>query len=125
MLFALSGYRVLDVTVEPDGARRVLVETAAVEGGCPDCGVMSALIKDRPTSRVKDLPHGPVPLLVFVRKRRCAGAQTLCPRRSFTETSGQLPARARLIRRLTVQVTAAVTKTNRAISEVASEHGIA
>jgi len=28
--------------------------------------VMSALIKDRPTSRVKDLPHGLVPLRVWV-----------------------------------------------------------
>lgn len=58
LLFALPAYRVLDVTVEPDGGRRVLVETVAEEGGWPVCGVMSALIKDRPTSRVNDLPHG-------------------------------------------------------------------
>ena len=41
----------------------------------PGCGVLSGLIKDRPTSRVKDLPHGPVPLVVWVRKRRFACAE--------------------------------------------------
>ena len=125
LLFALPAYRVLQVTLEPDGGRRVLVESVAEEGGCPACGVMSGLIKDRPTCRVKDLPHGLVPLAVWVRKRRFACAQTLCARRSFTETSAQLPARARLTTRLKVQVTAAVTTTNRAVSEVANDHGVA
>jgi transposase len=125
LLFALPEFRVLDVTLEPGGGRRVLVESLAEEGGCPTCGVMSALIKDRPTSRVKDLPHGPLPLVVWVRKRRFSCAQRLCERRSFTETSAQLPARARLTTRLKVKVTAAVTTTNRAVSEVAKEHGVA
>ena len=62
LLFALPAFRVLEVSLEPDGGRRVLVESLATEGGCPGCGVLSALIKDRPTSRIKDLPHGPVPL---------------------------------------------------------------
>jgi len=53
LLFALPGFRVLDVTLEPDGGRRVLVESVVDRGGCPGCGVLSGLIKDRPTSRVK------------------------------------------------------------------------
>ena len=125
LLFALPAFRVLDVTVEPDGGRRVLVESVAEQGGCPGCGVMSGLIKDRPTSRVKDLPHGLVPLVVFVRKRRFACSEARCERRSFTETSVQLPARARVTTRLKVKVCAAVTTTNRAVSEVARDHGIA
>jgi transposase len=125
LLFALPDFRVLDVTREPEGGRRVLVESVAEEGGCPGCGVLSSLIKDRPVSRVKDLPHGPVPLLVFVRKRRFACLEVLCGRRSFTETSAQLPARARVTTRLKVKVAAAVTTTNRAVSEVASDYGIA
>lgn len=125
LLFALPDFRVLDVTLEPDGGRRVLVESVAEEGGCPACGVLSGLIKDRPTSRVKDLPHGSVPLVVFVRKRRFACAEVLCERRSFTETSAQLPPRARVTTRLKVKVCAAVTTTNRAMSEVAKDHGIA
>lgn len=75
LLFALSDYRVLDVTLEPGGGRRVLVESVAAEVGCSVCGVMSAQVKDRPTSRVRDLPHGPVPLVVFVRTRRFACVQ--------------------------------------------------
>ena len=76
-------------------------------------------------SRVKDLPHGPVPLVVWVRKRCFACVEVLCGRRSFTETSAQLPARARVTTRLKVRVCAAVTTTNRAVSEVATDHGIA
>ena len=125
LLFALPDFRVLDVTLGPDGGRRVLVESVADEGGCPACGVLSALIKDRPTSRVRDLPHGSVPLVVWVGKRRFACIEVGCERRSFTETSAQLPARARVTTRLKVKVCAAVTKTNRAVSEVAKDHGIA
>jgi len=125
LLFALPEFRGLEVTLEPDGGRRVLVESVADQGGCPGCGVLSGLIKDRPVSRVKDLPHGPVPLVVWVRKRRFARVELLCPRRSFTETSAQLPIRARVTTRLQVKVSAAVTTTNRAMSEVATDYGIA
>ena len=125
LLFAMPGFRVLDVTLEADGGRRVLVENVAHEGGCPSCGVLSALVKDRPTSRLKDLPHGLVPLRVWVRKRRFVCAEWRCQRRSFTETSTQLPARARLTTRLRVKIGAAVTGRNRAMSDVAVEHGVA
>ena len=125
MLFAMPGFRVLDVSLEPGGDRRVTVESVAHEGGCPSCGVLSALVKDRPTSRVKDLPHGPVPLRVWVRKRRFVCAEWRCERGSFTETSVQLPARARLTARLRVKIGEAVTVRNRAMSDVAVEHGVA
>ncbi len=38
LLFVLSDFRVLDVTLAPDGGRRALVESVADEGGCPACG---------------------------------------------------------------------------------------
>ena len=53
------------------------------------------MIRDRPVSRVKDLPHGLVSLLVYVRKRRFVCTQVLCERRSFTETTAELPARVK------------------------------
>jgi transposase len=124
LLFALPGYRVLDVTHDADGGRRVLVDSLAEEGGCPGCGVLSSLIKDRPTSRAKDLPHGPVPVRLRVGKRRFLCAEELSSRRSFTEAGGQLPARARLTTRLKVKVGAAVTTTNRAMS-VAKDSDVA
>ena len=125
LLFALPGFRVLDVSLEADGARCVLVESVAEQGGCPACGVLSGLIRDRPTSRIKDLSHGSVPLRVWVRKRRFVCAERLCERRSFTETSAQLPARARLTARLRVKISGAVSTTNRAMSEVGKDYGVA
>ncbi len=113
------------MSLEADGGRRVLVESLAAEGGCPGCGVLSGRIKDRPTSRIKDLPHGQVPLRVWVRKRRFVCAERACARRSFTETSAQLPARSRLTTRLRSKISAAVSRTNRAMSEVGNDHGVA
>lgn len=59
-LFAPSRYRLPDVTLEPDGSRRLLVAATATEGGCPLCGVTAGRIEDRPVSPVKGLSHGPV-----------------------------------------------------------------
>jgi len=77
LLFALPGFRVLDVTLEPDGGRLVLVESLAKDGGCPWCGVISSRVKDRPTCRLKDLPHGSVPLRLWVCKRRFLDGEAL------------------------------------------------
>src|SRR3954469_4229533 len=108
LLFALPGYRVLDVSRAPDGGRRVLVETMIDEAACPDCGVFSRDVHERPVRRVKDLPHGPKPLVVWVRQRRFRCPEQACERRSFTESTGQLPARARLTTRLRAKVHVAV-----------------
>ena len=77
MLFALPGYRVLDVALGVDGGREVLAEVVDSEGGCPACGVVSSRVKDRPVSRVRDVPHGLVALWLRVRKRRFACAEPL------------------------------------------------
>ncbi len=125
LLFGLPGFRVLDVCLDPDGCRRVLVESLAEEGGCPACGAASSVIKDRPVRRVKDLPHGDTAMRVWVRKRRFACPEPLCRRGSFTEVTEQLPARARLNARLRTKVAAAICTTNRAVSDVAAEYDVA
>jgi transposase len=125
LLFALPGYRVVEVVREDDGGRRVLVEALAEEAACPRCGVFTSRVHDRPVRRVKDLPHGSVPLRVWVRKRRYRCLEEACPRRSFTEATEELPRRSRLTGRLRDKVASAVTRTNRAVSEVAAEHQIA
>jgi transposase len=94
LLFSLPGFRVLNVSLDPDGGRLVLVESVAKGGGCPSCGVMSSRIKDRPICRLKDLPHRGVPLRLWVCKRRFVCGEQLCARRSFIEVSGQVPARS-------------------------------
>jgi hypothetical protein len=37
LLLAMPGFRVLNVTMEPDGGRLVLMESVATDGGCPSC----------------------------------------------------------------------------------------
>ena len=37
LLLAMPGFRVLNVTTEPDGGRLVLMESVAPDGGCPSC----------------------------------------------------------------------------------------
>ena len=90
--FGLPGFRVPNVTLEPDGGRLVLVESVATDGGCPSCGVMSSRITDRPICRLRDLPHGIVRLRLWACKRRFVCTEDLCGRRSFTEVSDQIPA---------------------------------
>ena len=124
VLFGLPGFRVLSVISGPDGGREVLVESTETEDGCPTCGVLSGRVKDRPVSRIADLPHGAAALRVRVRKRRLVCAEQLCERQSFTQSCAQLPSRSRLTSRLRVQVSAAVTSSNRAMSDVAAEHGL-
>jgi transposase len=88
--FGLPGFRLLNVTLNPDGGRLVLVESVTTDGGCPPCGVMSSRIKERRICRLKDLPHGTVPLRLWVCKRRFVCAQRLCSRGSFTEVGDQV-----------------------------------
>ena len=124
VLFGLPGFRVLSVNRAPDGSRQVLVESIEAKDGCPSCGVISGRVKDRPGSRIKDLPHGPLPLRVQVRKRRLVCAEQLCERRSFTQSCAELRPRSRLTGRLRVMVSAAITTSNRAMSDVAVDYSV-
>ncbi len=83
------------------------------------------LTKDRSKSRIKNLPHGQLPLRMCVRKRRFHCAEAACPRRSLTETSGQLPARSQLRPACARRSALRQALTNRAMSEVGSGYGVA
>ena len=57
VLFGLEDeFGVLDVERVATGTVKVVIEQKAREGPCPECGVLSSAIKDRPVTRVKDLP---------------------------------------------------------------------
>lgn len=122
ILFNLPGYRVLSVHREADGHRQVLVESEEAEGACPSCGVLTSRVQARPRQQVKDLPCGGEPVTVLVRKRRYVCTEDLCPRRTFTEVTDQLPARARLTTRLAGAVVNALRVEPRAVSGVAAQH---
>src|SRR5690625_1021834 len=85
---------------------------------------MSSRVHSRPVQQVKDVTCGGQPVVVRVRKRRYVCAEELCPRGTFTEVTDQLPARARLTTRLAAAVTGALRTEPRAVSGVATEHGL-
>jgi len=69
-------------------AVKVIIEQIARDGRCPDCGVLSSVVKDRPLIRVKDLPASGQAVELWWRTRafdaacRCAhGGRSRRPRR--------------------------------------------
>jgi len=101
ILFGLPGVRGREVERVDDGRRVVHVvtddETAAA---CPQCGVFSSSVRQRRTTRPRDLPYGESPLVVRWHKVQYACTEQLCPRKAFTEQIAELPARARPTGRL-------------------------
>jgi transposase len=101
ILFGLPGVRVRDVVRGGDGTRVVHVvtdeETAAA---CPACGVLSTSVRQRRTTRPRDVPYGEEPLVVRWHKVQYACRETACARRAFTEQIGEVPAGARVTGRL-------------------------
>nr|WP_202605460.1 ISL3 family transposase [Glutamicibacter soli] len=119
----LTDYRVITATHEPAG-RQVLIEPVATEAACPSCGVLTTRIQARPVHRVKDLPTGGDGLDLWVRKRRMACQESACPRRSFVQTTSQLPFRARITARLSQRLVDEMSCELRAVSRVAAAHGV-
>lgn len=114
-IFSLPDYRVTDTEVLAFGQRRIHVE-ATVEAGCPACGVVSTRVHSRRSQRLRDIPvAGPI-VVVWV-KRRFFCDEYLCPRRTFTEETAQVPRRARSTRRLRDALVAAVIGSGRAAAE--------
>ena len=106
------------------GRVKALIEVRASEGACPGCGVLTSRVKDRPIVAVKDLKVSGQILDLWWRKRRLVCQQTGCQRATFTQQSTQIPARARLSARLRAELAAAIARSNRAVSDVAAEHGV-
>ncbi|WP_425942920.1 hypothetical protein [Ornithinimicrobium sp. W1665] len=125
ILFNLSGSRVVSASpaVGEEQQRPVVIETLACEGACPSCGMLSSRVQARPVQHVKNVSCGGERLDVLVRTRRYACTEALCPRRSFTEETEQLPARARVTTRLVEQMISACRVEPRAVSRVAHESG--
>ena len=125
LLFGLDEFVVVDVSRVEDATVRVVIETLAREGACPECGTLSARVKDRPVRRVKDLPCSGQRVELWWRKRRLVCLPAACPRRSFLERTAAIPPRSRLTVRLREHLAQAIAGSNRAVSEVAAEHGVA
>jgi len=75
---------------------------------CPECGVFSTTVRQRRTTRPRELPYGEELLAVRWHKVQYACREKLCPRQAFTEQIAELPAGARVTGRLRCAVGAAV-----------------
>ena len=125
VLFGLEDeFGVLEVQRVATGTVKVVIEQKAREGPCPECGVLSSAIKDRPVIRVKDLPACGQAVQLWWRKRRLVCTETLCPRRTFTQACSAVRPRGRVTERLRERVAEAIASGNRAVSEVAAEYGV-
>ena len=101
ILFGLPGVRVRYVERDHDAGRVVHVVTSdEAAAACPKCGVFSSSVRQRRTTRPRDLPYGQEPLVVRWHKVQYACREQQCPRKAFTEQIPEVPAGARLTGRL-------------------------
>jgi transposase len=105
---------------EIDGELIVDVAVARGEAPCPACGVFSARVKERRRQRVRDDRSFGRPTTLVWFKRRFHCQEPACDRRSFTESTGEVPARSRLTERLRRAIGRAAR--SRSIAAVAAEH---
>ena len=125
VLFGLEDeFGVLDVQRIDATSIKVVIEQIAREGPCPDCGVITGAVKDRPVVRLKDLPASGQSVQLWWRKRRLICTEPLCPRRTFTQASTAVRPRGRVTERLREQLATAIASSNRAVSDVAAEFGV-
>ena len=125
VLFGLEHeFNVLEVERVDTTAVKVIIEQTAREGPCPECGVFSGTVKERPWMRLKDLPLPGQTVELWWRKRRLICAEALCPRKTFTQVSTAVRPRARITERLRHRVARAIASGNRAVSEVAGEYHV-
>jgi transposase len=125
VVFNLPGYDVIDAVDLPLGGRRVVVQAVERDEGCPDCGVISTRVHAWVKQRVRDIPAGGDVVEVVVRKPRMVCAEDRCWRKTFTQATEQLPARARCLARLREHLADAVLDSGRAVEEVAAGYGVA
>jgi transposase len=125
VLFGLEDeFTVLDVQRVDVSNVRVLIEQIAREGPCPDCGVLTGAVKDRPVMRLKEVPASGQRVELWWRKRRLVCGEPLCPRKTFTQTSTAVRLRGRVTERLRTRVATAIAASNRAVCDVAAEYGV-
>ena len=121
-IFNLDDYRVLATQALSFGQRRIHIVSTA-ESGCPGCGVIGTRRHSGRRQRVRDIPvAGPVEFIWA--KRRLFCDESLCPRKTFSESTIEVPARARTTSRLRSALVRAVIDSGRAATETATAHGV-
>jgi transposase len=105
ILFGLPGVRVRDVERVAGGGRVHVLTDDESAAACPACGVFSTSVRQRRTTRPRDLPYGEERLAVRWLKVQYACLESWCARKAFTEQVAELPAGSRVTGRLRRRVT--------------------
>jgi hypothetical protein len=107
----------------PGRLRQGTLASTAQEAPCPSCGVLSGRVHQRVRQRLADVPVASRVEVVLV-ERRFTCPESMCGRRTFVETSDQMPLRARVTTRLRVVLLEVVGSAAPVVAEVADGHGV-
>jgi transposase len=121
-LLDLDGFEVLAAEVV-GGEWQVTVQTTATVVGCQGCG-MRAELHGRRTVRVRDLPIGGRPAVLWWRKRLWRCREPACGVRTWTEQAAAIRPRAVLTERARAEACRRVGKDAHAVSAVARDLGV-
>ena len=121
-LLDLDGFEVLATEVV-GGEWQVTVQTTATVIGCQGCG-MRAELHGRRTVRVRDLPIGGRPAVLWWRKRLWRCREPACGVRTWTEQAAAIRPRAVLTERARAEACRRVGKDAHAVAAVARDLGV-
>jgi transposase len=123
-LLGLGGLAVERVALTAEGVKIVQLVTSDLDAArCPGCREVSTSAKEWVVTRPKDLPCGGRAVVMQWRKRRWRCRTQDCPRQTFTEAVGQVPAGMRTTTRLR-ECLARSVEDGRDQAEVAATHGV-
>ena len=122
VMLGMAGFVVLAVS-EHEGELEQAVETTADLVGCPSCAAVAQLHDRRPVW-VRDLPSAGRPVTVVWIKRVWRCPHLLCPKRTWTETSALIAARASLTERARAEICRRVGEDGASVAAVARDFGI-
>ncbi|MBM7847136.1 ISL3 family transposase [Arthrobacter roseus] len=121
-LFNLPDYRIVTAVTNGDGIRVVTI-ASDFPPGCPGCGMISTRVHSRRRQRVRDILVAGL-VSVWWAKRRFFCDEPACTRKTFAESTPQVPRFARSTARLKDTLKDAVVSSGRAASEVAAAFGV-
>ncbi len=122
ILLGLDGFEVLAAQVV-GGEWQLEVQTTATVVGCQGCGVRAEL-HGRRRVRVRDLPIGGRPVVLWWRKRIWRCREPACGVRTWTEPAAAIRPRAVLTQRARAEACRRVGKDAHAVAVVARDLGV-
>ena len=122
-LLGLDGFQVVSAELV-DGEWQLGVQTTATIVGCVGCGVR-ATSHSRRLVRVRDLPIGGRPVVLWWRKRLWRCREPACGVRTWTERVAAIGPRAVLTQRARAEACRRVGKDAHAVAAVARDLGLA